>query len=106
MAGSLTAPLSNQDADRAFAGVADAILGAATLLRQTCDFWYAAITPDNLAAGMLLHLGGPDAQPWTQEEYDRYLLFVGQTNDILQILTTGSPPPTGIVQPWSDQFRQ
>src|SRR5262245_16854405 len=102
---SLSAPLSNQDIDRALAGAAAAVIEAATLMKQSFDYWYAAVTADNLAAGMLVTLGGAGTEPWTQAQFDHYSYNVAQLNTLLQVLTTGSPPPVDIVQPWSAQFR-
>lgn len=105
MAATLTSPLSNLDIDRALAGVAAAIIDAAGLLDQTVDYWNEALTQDNLDGGMLITLGMTPTAPWTPAQFDQYRLFIGQTNDILQLLVAGSPPPVGVVQPWSAQFR-
>ena len=105
MAATLTAPLTNQDLDRALAAVANAIIEAAQLLDETVDYFNEALTQDNLDAGMLITLGGASWSAWTPAQFDQYRLFIGQTNDILQVLIGGSPPPIGVVQPWSAQFR-
>lgn len=105
MAATLTSPLSNQDIDRALAAVANAIIEAAQLLDETVDYFNEALTADNLDGGMLIALGGAGTAPWTPAQFDQYRLFIGQTNDILQLLVAGSPPPVGVVQPWSGQFR-
>lgn len=105
MAASITYVVTNQDMDRALAAVSAEIVQAATMIKQTFDYLYAVVTPANHAAGVLVALGGPEAAPWSQELFDHYSYNVAQLNSLLQALTTGSPPPIEVVQPWSGQFR-
>lgn len=101
----LTSPLSNQDCDASLAAAGKSVMDASTLYTQMSEYYQNMLTDDNLAGGMLISLGGAGTVPMTQAQLDQYRLFFNQLADIARLLTTGSPPPTGIVQPWLITFR-
>lgn len=101
----LTSPVSDFDLDRDLAKVADLVMDGSTVIAQMATWALNVLTPENLAGGMLVVLGGPEARPLTQEEFDQYRLFFGQADSIARMWTEGSPPAVGLVQPWWAAYR-
>jgi len=101
----LLAPVSDHDLDADLGRVASAVMDESTMIAQVSNWALQILTPENLAAGLLIVLGGPEPRPMTQEEFDTYRLFFGQADAIARMWTEGSPPATGLVQPWWREYR-
>jgi hypothetical protein len=99
-AATLLTPVSDRDFDTMLNRVATIVTGDSHTLTTYADYALNVLTPDNLEAGLLVVLGGPEARPMTQEEMDQFRFFFGQVADIAARWTGGSPPATGLVLPW------
>jgi len=104
--GTLLSGLANTEMDSSLARVADLVMDTATILTEMADYYLNMLTAENLAAGSLVVVENNAIRPMTPEELDRYRLYFGQTNDIAVKLTGGSPPATGLVQPWWQEFHK
>lgn len=96
----LLTPVSDRDFDLKLNRTATLVISGAHELTTYADWALNCLTPDNLAAGLLVVLGGPEARPMTAEEMEQYRFFFAQVGDIAAKWTGGSPPPTGLVLPW------
>ena len=93
-------PLADRDFDTKLNRVATLVTQGANELATYSDWGLNVLTPDNLAAGLLIVYEGTTSRPMTQVEMDRYRLYFAQVGDIARHWTESSPPATGLVLPW------
>lgn len=98
----LLTPVNDQQLNGGLARVASTVTGGVTQLREQAAYWLAVLSEDNLEAGLIVRLGGPDVTPLTQAEMDQYRVYWQQVDLIAGLWdeAQGFDPAVVICRPW------